>query len=279
MSEAIKAVTFMNLIFVIFLMLSGTVGGLFGELVYYLAFLIPIALGFYVSSGLKIKREEIAGVSEPPERILSFDIKKGRAILPLIFPSVTVIFLVSFITALLLSAFGVNTAPVADDGIFKMLLVHAVVPALFEEALFRYVPMKLLLPYSKRLCVFYSALCFALIHCSFAQMPYAFVAGVIFMIIDVALESVWPSVILHLVNNSASVIWMKYCSENTASWIFISVLLILTLVSCVIIYRHREEYRDTFYGALDKGEDFAVTYAPAILIIICSYIATVELIS
>ena len=58
MTEAIKATTFMNLIFIIFLMLSGTVGGLFGEVIYYLAFMIPIALGIYVASGLKIKREE-----------------------------------------------------------------------------------------------------------------------------------------------------------------------------------------------------------------------------
>ena len=279
MTEAIKATTFMNLIFIIFLMLSGTVGGLFGEVIYYLAFMIPIALGIYVASGLKIKREEEAGVREPSDRHLSFSLEKGVRLLPVISPSVALIFFASFITSLLLSLVGVSSTPVDNEGLLKMLLIHALVPALFEEALFRYIPMKLLLPYSRRWCVLYSALCFALIHCSFVQMPYAFVAGVIFMLIDVAFESVWPSVILHFINNTASVVWIKYCQGSNGAWIFVGVILFLSSVSFIVLFKHRKRYAEILKNTMKKSGSFDISYAPVILIIICFYIATVNLIN
>lgn len=273
MTEAVKVVTFINLMFVIFLMLSGTLGGWLGETVYYLAFMIPIAIGFYASKALRRKRDEVAGVAEGGDGLLGFDIERGVTLLPLIPVAVTVIFGVSLLTSLFLSVFGASTPTVEDEGIFRMLLTHAVVPALFEEALFRYIPMKLLLPYSKRWCIIYSALCFALIHCSFFQMPYAFVAGAMFMMINISFGSVWPSVILHFINNAVSVIWIKYCGDIDAGWIFVIALAIFAAVSCLFIYRQRKRYTALFDGVFDKGDSFEVTYAPISLMVICCYVA------
>ena len=159
-----------------------------------------------------------------------------------------------------------------------MLVSHALAPALLEEALFRYIPMKLLLPYSKRTCIVYSSLCFAFIHCSLAQMPYAFVAGIIFMIVDVALDSVWPSVILHFINNAASVIMMKYCNDTVSASIFLSVLLLLCAVSVFFIFKKKQNYKKMLKTALGKGQGGAVTYAPFALAAICLYIAVASII-
>ena len=279
MTQAVKVVTFIYIIFVIMLVLSGTLGGVVGEAVYYLAFMIPITIGFYSSKGLRYEREEMAGVAEAPDTLLEvkrFDFKR---LIPLVSPTVAVVFLISLITSLLLSLLGVSTPTVEDRNIFLMILLHALVPAVFEELLFRYIPMKLLLPYSKRWCILYSAMCFALIHCSFLQMPYAFAAGVIFMIIDVAMGSVWPSLILHFINNVASIIWIKYCSRMTASVIFISFMLILSIVSLVFVYKKRGVYKNMLRGVFDKGDAFAVTYAPVALILITCYLASVNLFS
>ena len=273
MAEAIKITTFVDIIFVILLMLSGTVGGISGEVIYYLAFLLPIAVGFYASHGLKRKREEMKGVAELPETLFHLNLKDIKRLFPLVCPFVTVIFMTSLLTSLALSAFGISSPDVESTGIARMLLVHAVAPALFEEALFRYIPMKLLLPYSKRSCILYSALFFALIHCSFSKMPYAFVAGVLFMFVDVAFESVWPSVILHFINNTASVILIKYCGDTLSSWIFIGMMLGLTALSVPFIYRHRSEYRAMLGTAILKGERTELTYAPIALTVICCYIA------
>lgn len=277
MTEAVKIVTFINILFIILLMVSGTVGGIVGEIVYYLAFFAPIAVGFYSAKGLKYKREEIAGVAEQRERFLDFRRDDIKTLLPLIAPTVMTVFTVSLITSLFLSLFGVKSPPVEEKGLVTMLLVNALVPAVLEEALFRYIPMKLLLPYSKRLCVIYSALYFALIHCSFSKMPYAFIAGTAFMIINISIGSVWPSLVLHFLNNVASVIWIKYCSGLFASVMFISILAALTIVSAVFIYKNHRAYRDLFCGALDKGEAVRNTYAPLALILITCYIASVNI--
>ena len=277
MTEAVKIVTFINIIFVVLFILSGMFPGIIGELIYYLAFFIPIFVGFHYSKGLRHKREEVAGVAEPADTLFSFDKRKTGTFLPLVAPAVLLIFLTSLLTSLILSAFGVTAPLVEDKGIAKMLISHALFPAFFEEALFRYIPMKLLLPYSKRWCVVYSALCFALIHCSFYQMPYAFLAGILFMLIDISYESVWPSVILHFINNSVSVVWMKYCSELVSGICFATVLVLTALVSIVFIFRRKEEYKLMFVEAMSKGEKSSVIYAPFALAAITFYIALINL--
>ena len=277
MSESVKLITLIDLMFVIMLVISGSLASPLGDVLYYFSFIIPIAIGFYSSFGLRRKREEIAGVAEPPEVLFNLTRDDARALLPLVAPSVAVIFLISLVTSLLLSLAGVSSPAVEDTEIFTMLLVHAAVPALFEEALFRYIPIKLLAPYSKRVCVFYSALCFALIHCSFSQMPYAFAAGMIFMIIDLAFESIWPSVILHFINNAASVIWIKYCSGGAVPLIFIGILFGLTLLSLIFILKGKKRYLELVKAATVKGERIGVTYAPAALILLCCYIAAANI--
>ena len=273
MTEAIKVVTFINIVFIILLVISGSIQGFVGEAVYYLAFLLPVLIGFYSAKDLRYKREEIAGIAEAEDKLLTFDGKRALKLLPLIAPLVTVIFAISVLTSLLLSLFGVEGSAIENEGLISMILAHAVVPALFEELLFRYIPLKLLLPYSRRWCVFYSSLCFALIHCSFLQMPYAFVAGIAFMLLDVAFGSVWPSVILHFVNNSASVIASKYCTGPISMTVFVSTLLVLSIVSLAFVFIKKDSYKKLLRGTLAKGETTAVTYAPLALAAICCYAA------
>lgn len=277
MTESVKTVTLINIIFIITLMLSGNLSGWLGEVVYYLAFIIPVAFGIAASDKLKFKREEERGLAEKYNTLFEFDKKRVLKLLPLIVPIVTVVFLISFVSSLILSLVGIRTPAVEDEGIIKMLLVHALAPAILEESVFRYIPMKLLKPYSKRWCVIYSAICFSLIHCNFAQMPYAFIAGMMFMLVDIAFDSVWPSIVLHFINNATSVVWMKYCSGMTESLIFISVIAFLTLVSLFFVYRKRHEYKEDFVGAFLKGEKMPVTYAPLALAAICCCVAAASI--
>lgn len=277
MTESVKVLTFVDLTFIIVLMLSGTVGGYASEIVYYLAFVLPMLIGFYASLTLKHKREEIAGIAEAHDKFFAFDFDRAKKLMPLAAPIVAVIFTVSYLTSLLLSLLGVSTQPVADTGILNMLVVHAVIPAFFEEMLFRYIPMKLLLPYSRRHSVIYSALFFALIHCSFTQMPYAFVAGILFMLIDIAFESVWPSVILHFINNAASVIWIKCSVDTLDAWMFVAVLFGLAALCVPFIYLKRREYVQLFKTSFTKGDGGKITYAPFALVVICCYVAATNL--
>lgn len=277
MSESVKIVALIDVAFIVMLLLSGSLTGFLSEAVYYLAFIIPIAIGFKYSKRLKHEREEKRGLAEPCDGLLSFDKKRLLNLLPLVAPSVTAVFSVSLLFSYIYSLVGVTAPPVEDTGILNMLLVHAFVPAILEESLFRYIPMKLILPYSKKWCVLYSSLFFALIHCSLVQLPYAFVAGMIFMLIDVALGSVWPSVILHFVNNTASIVCMKYCSDTPRLLIFVSVSAALSLISLFFIRKRWGEYKSTFHSALGQGESGAVGSAPIMLAILCLFLAVTSI--
>lgn len=273
MDEAGKLINLLYVIFILLLALSGSFGGLMGELIYYLAFFIPILIGFYYSKELQRKREEVKGVAEPPDRLLSFDKVRAVKLAPLVAPSILVIFFTSLTTSVILSFFGITASPVEDVGIIRMLLIHALIPAVLEELLFRYVPLKLIAPYSRKWCIIYSAICFSLIHCSFVQMPYAFVAGFIFILIDVMLGSVWPSIILHFLNNAVSVIWMKYASGIGASVIFTVALVLLAIVSLIFALKRREEYKSDLIGAFETAERNITLNIPIILTVICFYLA------
>lgn len=280
MTEAIKILTLIDIIFVILLGMSSSVGGVFGEIMYCcVVFVLPVLIGYYASLRLKSKREAEAGVTEKYTNPFLLSGSGFKRLLPVIAPAVTLVFSVSLLTSFLLSAFGVSSPSVEDRDIFTMLYAHALSPAILEEMLFRYVPLILLAPYSKRMCIFYSAFCFALIHCSFWQMPYAFVAGVVFMAVDIALDSVWPSVLLHLINNAASVVMMKYCTTTGATTIFILVMLIFTLLSLILVYRKRREYRNMLVSAFEVGDRGEFTYATVILTLMCGYFAVMNLLS
>ena len=100
MTEAVKLVTFLNVVFILILALSSSFGGFVGECVYYLAFAIPVVVGFYSSSALKTKREEIKGVAEAQERFFAFGKEKAIELLPLIAPVVLTVFLASLLTSI-----------------------------------------------------------------------------------------------------------------------------------------------------------------------------------
>ena len=273
MTEATKLFNLICVIFILLLALASSFGGVIGELIRYLAFLIPTVIGFYYSKDLQIKREEVKGVAEAPDTLLDFDRKRVKLLLPIIAPVILVVFLTSLLTSFVLSLFGIVSAPVEDAGIVKMLLLHALIPAVLEEALFRYIPLKLMRPYSKKWCILYSSFCFALIHCSFGQMPYAFVAGFAFMLVDIVFGSVWPSVILHLLNNATSVVFMKYASGVGAATVFVGALVALALVSFVFIFKKRGEYRSMLRGAFETGERHDAINLPIILMVVCFYLA------
>lgn len=277
MRLAVRLLVALNLGFVLLLSLSGSIGGLIGEIIYILAFALPVFLGGAAAARLRREREAVAGVSE--ENFSGFGISgRGAArLLPLIAPTVSIVLLLSFLTSLILNKLGLSGAEVADEPLLKMLLIHALVPAVLEELTFRYIPIKLLYPYSPRWCVIYSALFFALIHCDLYKMPYAFVAGVIFVTVDIMLDSVLPSIILHFLNNLSSVLYLKYAAVRGFSlWYFLS-LGTLTAVSVVVLIAMRKKYREGLSLALKRGSPES-DGSPLALFILCFGIALTNLI-
>ena len=253
MKRAVKYLTLVDLIFVFVLALSGSVGGALGQVVYFLAFGIPLFVGMFLSRELKREREQVAGVAEPDFLRFGIGRRELGLFIPIIAPTVALIMLAAWLTALVLNSLGLTGGTIADAPFLLQLLLHALIPAVLEEMLFRYLPIKLLLPYSPRGTVIISALFFALIHLDLYKMPYAFLAGVVFAVLDIACDSILPSLIIHLLNNAASLATMKYGMIDGFLTAFYVSLAALTVISLAVIVLRRREYVTAAKRATERG--------------------------
>ena len=221
MNNATNTTVMTQLLFVVLLALASMVGGVLYPIFYAIAFIIPIALGMILAKGAGAELKNF------------FKVKKRDTsyLLPTAFPILLVIILVALLTSFLLSLIGKTNEVILYDTLFENLVFHALLPAIFEELIFRYIPLITIARYSKKWAVIISALTFAAAHMNLFQIPYALLAGVLFMLIDIKAESVIPSVLLHLLNNSLSVLSLVYGIDTA---IIISVA-VLAAVSAVFI--------------------------------------------
>jgi membrane protease YdiL (CAAX protease family) len=121
-----------------------------------------------------------------------------------------------------------------------VILAHAILTPLLEELLFRYVPIALLSPHSSAGAVIYSSLFFAFVHANLYQLPYAFIAGVIFAVLDIATGSILPSITMHILNNAISVLWLRYADAPSFRTVYAVILFALALSSVPFIIFKRE---------------------------------------
>ncbi len=267
MSKRINILTACYTLFLVMLFGSATFSGILSELVYYLGFIIPIAIALI----------SCRGEESDPKKYLTIDADGIRLSWPLVFPTISLTILLSYLTSLLIFAITGQTNNVdLGDSYILALITHALAPAIFEEALFRYVPMRLLAPYSKRGAIFISAFFFALVHHDLFSIPYAFVCGIIFMAVDLATDSVIPSVVIHLINNALSVSMIFAPNDLVVIVIFV-LLAVLTIASAIAIYRRRDSYRSALIMLNEKGEGARFTVGMLLFALLTLTIAVVNL--
>ncbi len=257
---AVKLLIFLYIAFVLISSVGASFGGALGGALNLLAYALPVFVGFAASRRLRREREERAGVAESEPSLFSLDGGGAIDTLVLAMPVIALAFLISYLTSLVLTLGGAEATAVPDAPLYEMLIAHALVPSVLEEMLFRYLPMKLIAPYSKRWCVVISSVTFALLHLNFFQIPYALFAGAVFIMLDLAALSVWPSFILHLLNNTISVLWIKFAEAPTYALWHIIALVILALLSVPFIIRRRARCKDALGRVLDAGEPLTDYY-------------------
>ena len=232
--ENVKVIIALDTLFIFILALSGAIESTFlSEAVYYLAFILPISLGIaYIH---KNKREKADEEDHSHKNILP---KKDKLLfsMPLIFPSIALTLLISYLTTLLLGAFGYENPTVIEESFFPAVLLHALIPAVFEELLFRYVPIKLL--GKSRGAILISSFAFAFAHVNLFMIPYATFAGVVLAFLYVYSGSILPSIILHFMNNLISLISIF---GYGGTWL-IPAIIVLAILSTVFIIIVRKRY-------------------------------------
>ena len=244
MQNKINNLSLVYFLFLIMLFLSGTFSGVLSTVVYFLAFILPLAIGLYIA---KDEKTEV-------RKYLTLDYEGARRTLPIIAPAVSVVIILSALTSFVIYlVFGKTNNVDVGDAFIPAIIRHAMIPAVLEELLFRYLPMRLLLPHSRRYAVLISAFFFALIHHDLFVIPYAFAAGVIFMVVDIAVDSVIPSMIIHFINNLLSVSLLIFKDNpNFAPFIYI-MLGLLTLLSLIDIIGGKYYQKRVAY-AFAEGE-------------------------
>ncbi len=268
MKKALTYLTFTNLLFLLILALSGFIDGVSGRVVYYAAFLLPAIIALILKSRLDV-----------PPKFLPLRLSKKGAVmlLPLIAPTLALVFFISWLTSMVLSFIGEGEVTDVSGNIIAVILTHAVLTALLEELLFRYVPLALLSPITKRGAVWISALFFSFAHCNLYQIPYAFIAGVIFAAVDLVFESIWPSVLIHFLNNLISIIWLRNLEDCKFVTAYIILLLALALVSIIMIALKNNNYKERLKGTFAGKSEHKLSYEPLLFFAATLVIAVLNL--
>lgn len=223
------------LLFLTLLFASGSLDGVASEAVYFLAFLLPL--------GIVLVRERASGRALDAS-FLGLSSRAVKLTAPLIVPTVILIYFISALTSrVIYSLFGAANPVDLGENVWLAFLSHALLPALMEEALFRYLPLRIFDRVSYPTMIVVSALFFALVHCDLFVIPYAFAAGVIFMAIDVMADSVWPSVVLHVINNAVSIITIFASESEACILVFWLITFIVFAASMLIVFKKRNEYK------------------------------------
>lgn len=100
---------------------------------------------------------------------------------------------------LTVSAFNYNVTTIFE--LISLVIVYAILPAVFEESLFRGLIQNKLKDTSTLKAVILTGLVFSIYHCSLAQTVYQFVYGVMLAILVVKSKSIIPAMISHFLNN------------------------------------------------------------------------------
>ena len=255
-------------LFVIIVFLSAMLPGILSEIVYYFSFIIPIGLSLFLT-----RKDKVEG-----GKFLSINKEGVKRFLPLIFPAISVIIVISVITSMIISSVSGKTNNTdIGDSLIPALINHALLPALFEEALCRYIPMRLFAHYSPRGTILLSAFFFSFMHADLFAIPYAFFAGMVFMAIDLACDSVIPSVVIHFINNALSVVMIIYSDNPVISTGAIISLIVLTLISVCFIVDYRRDYESALNTVTEKGERVTLSSGMIFFVALTLAIAIIRL--
>ena len=150
--------------------------------------------------------------------------------------------LVASATGAVFSVFSLYPAemPLTTDGTWQNALLSvfslAVLPAIFEEILFRGVVVTLLRPAGERVAIALSAMVFALAHGSLTQIPFAWILGVVFAYLYLRTGNLLLTMTLHFLNNTMAVLLevaTLSASEQQQATVFYVVFAVLALLGAV----------------------------------------------
>ena len=160
-----------------------------------------------------------------------------KACFKYVFMALPLVYLLQIVIGYVLEKLGLNydimskTNMFDNSSVLSMALFFiqvAILPAIFEELFVRHALLKYLKQYGVGFSIMTTAIIFSFIHLNISQMIFAFLMGVILATIAIKTNSIWPTAIIHFLNNGYAALTMIW--QNHSSW-----LLILNVVYFVMI--------------------------------------------
>lgn len=266
MKTKIKLLTAVDMLFLLLLSISGSTVGIISEVFYYLAFLAPvgIVLNYIYTTG-----ESSHAPTAEAKRTMLRDIKKDFSIskealifsTPVFFPAIMGILGLSILSTAILSSLGYENNATFSEPLWLAIVIHALIPSVLEELLFRFAPIKLLSE-NKKTAFILSSVMFSFAHANLFQIPYALLAGAVLSALYIMTGSIWPSMIMHFLNNTISLLSIY---GHAGSWFFI-ILGVLTAASITVVYIRRKAYSQKLDEMLSREEKIEFSYYPLFFI-------------
>lgn len=223
--------------------------------------------------------------------------KKASTYMVMFFLPLTLIstFAINLVSIIVQTILGISFSTGADDlavgsvsEFLFMTLSVAVIPAILEEVTIRGVLLQPLRRFGDVFAILVSALVFSLLHGNMVQVPYTIVAGIYFGYVAVATGSLWPSIILHFLNNFYSVVITTVASNLSVGVSGVATIGILGLMVAIGIFGF-VKYRAMNYKvkmakgvkSLKAGEKISSVFinVPMIIAMIIMVITTLSSIS
>ncbi len=121
--------------------------------------------------------------------------------------------------------------PTSGSALFLFAFSTIVPPAIIEEFALRCVTLQPLRKYGDKFAIVMTALVFGLMHRNAVQGIFAFIAGLVFGYIAILANSVWPSIIIHALNNAFAVVVnvMNEINPELTNVVYMVVLIIIAV--------------------------------------------------
>lgn len=167
------------------------------------------------------------------------------------------------------------------------ILIFAVLPAIFEEMLYRGYILRILRSYGDGVALWVSTALFALMHGNILQIPFAFMVGAVCGYLALRTRSIFPSILLHFLNNFMSTLLQYsqlYTTEERSNQVVLitfAIIAVCGLAALLVLFavnddtvkrRLRPRVEHPYAGGFRAKAFFSV---PVIVSIVLSLLLTV----
>lgn len=209
-----------------------------------IAFAISVYVPFLVIKSYLPKEEKLSKEEKQTEEYKKESKKNLLKCIKYIVLSIPVMSMIQMICSFAIEKFGISSDVMESAGLFNysgklatvlLFIQIAILPAIFEELFIRKGVYGLLRSKGTIFATIVSALVFATIHLNFSQFIFAFLVGILFAMVREKTGKLYPTIILHFINNGIAIIEVLFYEHTTFMQIFTYVQIGINAIGFAIL--------------------------------------------